>query len=603
MISSEVKSFLDPNDMLSVARPGSDIFQRVKKLEADVFAVARYIALKGKSLSDGRQTNSLSVKIDWGVNATLENESNPLVLYGEPISDEIAAHSLGAILDFSWDVAQEIQKENKLPPLAGNRARMNKYGIAMQNLVQGVRLFYESASAILSLVKPFSAQCNDHVDALNDSSYRHSKTVCFDFMFIDGYKWVWNLQVLGNFRRACFHRMGPSAPKLQSIVDHISDYHAHLKEKYALMLEKFDGILDTTKPSFLTDVSDYTDWIWRDGLPFQKVNLIVKDGQGPIEGDFFFFPIGCSRVLSFSMILHPMYRLFGTLKLDQLVELLFFASFFATPVNFNEALNQLINDQGHSFGTHPFYDLIDQLNLRFRSIQAGICSRYQPCSNQVLLIFTRDKPHLLKSVVEVLFQWIDWIDSFQEIDSIEDIQLSMVESEMNLVCERIKVACKATQLDFGCFRLGVFTTLVGGLGILQPGEHIHQFIIPTPGTASCNHILSPGSVSDIGKEGEGDNPQGPEGGVSCMSKDNMMDYIAGEFKWGYRRDLIETVLCESVPGRCLDKQDVFRKGEHIFWLSEGVALYKKYGGSRWLKLRPPPQGCEYTDRVYKKISF
>jgi len=610
MISSKVQSFLDPNDVLSVARPGSDIFNRVKRLDANVFALAKYIAHNGKSSCDSRQTESLSVKMSWGVNATLENESNPLVLYGGPIDDPTAAHSMGAILDFIWNIAQEIQKENNLPPLSGNLARMKKYCVPFQEMMLACIMGFECADAILNLVWPASAQCSDHYDRLNDLAYRYSKTACFDFMFIDAFQYVWNLQILGNFRQACFHRMCPKkfAPKLRAIVDHITDYHTLLKEKYSAMLQKFDGILSTTEPSFLRDVTDLTDWIWEDGIPFQNVNLVVNDNVDPIDGDFFFCPIGCSRVFSFSMILHPIYKLSHqtrTLKLDQIVELLFLASFFATPVNFNEALNQLIGDTTHTFGTHPFYDLIDRLNLLFPSIQSGICPRYQPCSNQILLIFTRDKPHLLESVIEVLFGWIGWIDGFQEVNSIHDIKLSAVEAKMKLVCEDIKEACGETELDFGCFRLGVFTTLVSGLGILQPGEHVHQFIIPTPGTASSNHILSPADVADDVIDGEGESL--PEESlpdetlrdgtsVSCLDKDNMMEYVAGEFRWGYRRDVVETTLCESVPGRCLDKQDVFRKNEHIFWLRKGIPMYKKYNGRRWLMVSPPPQACEYIIR-------
>ena len=55
----------------------------------------------------------------------------------------------------------------------------------------------------------------------------------------------------------------------------------------------------------------------------------------------------------------------------------------------------------------------------------------------------------------------------------------------------------------------------------------------------------------------------------------------------YRRDHVELLLCESLPGRGLKKQDVFVYGQAIFNLSyDGIAMIKKFGNNQcWLPIK------------------
>ena len=57
---------------------------------------------------------------------------------------------------------------------------------------------------------------------------------------------------------------------------------------------------------------------------------------------------------------------------------------------------------------------------------------------------------------------------------------------------REKIAAIAKR-QFSLFRLGIFTTIVAGTGLLKPGHHLKNLMYPVRGAASYHHLTFPSS--------------------------------------------------------------------------------------------------------------
>ena len=182
---------------------------------------------------------------------------------------------------------------------------------------------------------------------------------------------------------------------------------------------------------------------------------------------------------------------------------------------------------------------------------------------------TRDTSKRLKDVVESLFEWIDFIDSYHGKEEAKDIPYLTILAKMKKITANVSEAANSTEIEFGLFRLSIFTTLICTLGIVKPGRHLHQVIIPIDGSSATKHLINP-------------NPSDSNNGDVHIQKgdyDHAMETISSEMGWHeYNRSKVEIHLCESQPGRCLVTKDVFRRGQAIFDLSDiGVPVRKEYG--------------------------
>ena len=165
--------------------------------------------------------------------------------------------------------------------------------------------------------------------------------------------------------------------------------------------------------------------------------------------------------------------------------------------------------------------------------------------------------------------WVLFLDSFVGKEEADDVPIPIVHQKMNEIIESVKEASGESSLDFNCFRLSIFTTLVSGIGIPEPGKHLHQFFFPTVGMASYKHILNPSpqlsSSADFAN--------------NWKQIDGLMKQLSHRMNLThFRRDYTEVHMCESVPGRYLEKQDLFVVGQDVFENNtDGVACFKEYG--------------------------
>ena len=159
---------------------------------------------------------------------------------------------------------------------------------------------------------------------------------------------------------------------------------------------------------------------------------------------------------------------------------------------------------------------------------------------------------------------------------------------MESTLSEIKCALGDKSLDFGLFRLSIFTVLASGIGLCEPGEHLHQFFFPMKGSASCNHLNKPMSTQlDIHSPTaliDDFIPCSNNVSHSLSARDQLMESVASKMSWEpFHRNLVELHLCELMPNRCLGLKDIFVVSDNIFHVqSKGVPQTKKFGSRQWL---------------------
>ena len=127
-----------------------------------------------------------------------------------------------------------------------------------------------------------------------------------------------------------------------------------------------------------------------------------------------------------------------------------------------------------------------------------------------------------------------------------------------------------------CTCLSIFTTLVSGIGLTEPGQHLHQFFFPVEGSAAYNHLMHPfASTLATGD----DTHMRPQASCPLSNIDQNMRLVAWKLGWKrYRRDYVEVHMCESLPGRYLNKKDIFFVGQNCFELNSlGIPCTQEYG--------------------------
>ena len=121
------------------------------------------------------------------------------------------------------------------------------------------------------------------------------------------------------------------------------------------------------------------------------------------------------------------------------------------------------------------------------------------------------------------------------------------------------------------------------LGMVKPGAHLLQFILPFEKTASLRHLINPTEYETSDSTSS-----------QCVKDDEwthiegMMSMLSTELEFPqYSRNLMEVILCESFGSRYLNKRDVFIHGECLFMMNKrGQPMMKKFGPFEEWKLLP-----------------
>ena len=613
IISSTVTSYIDFHaDVLSVARPGSSFFESVAPLKGYLSSLMKIVAMYGSTpnTTESRQESRASRYLDIGIKPELQGKCYGMTVFNicDIDTEDVqrmkteAKLTLPKVIDFIWEICQSIQTSLNRPPLGGNLSRRQRFGEVCQKYTGCFKSEFEAVRVVHTLLSPLTGNCKSHKDRLNDYPYTYSKTGCLDCIFQDGKNDLHLLQVICNFRKHAYHMEMGDYKYLELYQRHVTGHHNVLKSAYTkAFLHNYKG--EAKSLGFISNPPDLTDFFLDDLLPYENVHL--ETNESPMTLQVLVLPIGTSRIFSLSMVLDPIYKLLENgMAFDQLVEICFLATFFATPLLFNEALTQLTNSKTFKFGEHPYFDIVRKICEIFPKPQGGQFARFSTGSNEFITFFDND-PQILVDIVTCLLEWIDYVDNHRLIDNMDDIHFVDIEDKYLAVVNKIKSASHAhkTKIEFDVFRLSIFTTLATGLGLTEPGEHTQQFVIPTKKAASNNHLRNPDKHLLTNKNAKGiydgkyvtpNESSNIDRFGNCKGKnkgtpDNNMWYLSRQMEWNvYCRDDVETALCESVPCRQLKKKDVFRKGTRLFWMRiPGIPHMKLYGKSRWIPLQRP----------------
>jgi len=248
----------------------------------------------------------------------------------------------------------------------------------------------------------------------------------------------------------------------------------------------------------------------------------------------------------------------------------------------------------------------------FGSWQGGPYNRWSPCGGDrsIMEVFgagmeatsteQEEGQKLLEGVLEVLLDHLRWVDSLAD-QSIEDVMIELpltaVQKHMEAVRQKIAAIAKC---QFSLFRLGIFTTIVTGTGLLKPGRHLKNLMYPVRGAASFRHLTFPSSdlMSDEHAvaiaEGGGSNGisqiNNNSDSIDISSHDRAMMYLSTAVGCEvYVRDEMECLLCESHPSRNLTQcRDWFKRGQNIYdCTSEGVVMERSFGNkTKWKVVEP-----------------
>ena len=124
--------------------------------------------------------------------------------------------------------------------------------------------------------------------------------------------------------------------------------------------------------------------------------------------------------------------------------------------------------------------------------------------------------------------------------------------------------------------IGLFTTIVCALGMVKPGKHLLQLVMPFVGTASLGHLMNPlkHERCSHGQKKQKLDPHLADEKMRMISSKIGQQACSGNF--------MEVLLCESTGSRSVDVFDVFIMGESIFWMDpSGQPKVKEFGSDEW----------------------
>jgi len=551
------------DDDLSVARPKSPIFNRNEELlEVDWSSVLTMCFVNGQS--DKRRISRAARSLDFGVKVefTTKNQFYGMQHFNsfrgnfDEECSKRAKKSLANVIDFIWMTGNEIQQTLGKPTLGGIRGRRSKFGYPFCEMF-GCRKSPEFEAVTVSHMiltgKDDENNCLPHVDKLNDTVYAYSKTLSMNVMLFDSMN-LHLLQVICNFRKVGDnHILGKSDTRI--IINNIEQYLQKLSMNYASFFsnadDQYTGLKINRDRSFTSDPTDLSDFFLSDDMKFENIKICegYEDTLDVIRP-----MIGTSRELSMSGFLSAIVPFADQLLYDELMEICFFVSFVGTPVCFHWVMKNHHDELTRADRGHPLTDIIDFSVRKFGSFHKGISQRYSVSSNALKEQFSSETPvatdQKIKSVMKELLNWILYIESKQHSNYISPREIVV---QARTLIKKLKVSGDCQGLDFDCFRLGVFTTIVCALGMVKPGVHLMQFILPFEKTASLRHLINPteyetsdNTYSQCVKDDE------------WTQIDGMMSMLSAELKFPqYSRNLMEVILCESFGSRYLHKRDVF----------------------------------------------
>jgi hypothetical protein len=191
----------------------------------------------------------------------------------------------------------------------------------------------------------------------------------------------------------------------------------------------------------------------------------------------------------------------------------------------------------------------------------GPDARYSPPGVRYELSFLNEKTRL-QSVVACFRNLLEWFNGQQEQ---EKVPAWAVKERLQACHQELQTIGKAECAEF---RLQIFVQLAALSGVvLKASPLLADFAYPVKGMASYTHLHDMGQVEECNFE-------------------EAMEQLKHELQMPTAgKNEIETALCESTPGRFLEKFDVFFFGQDLYRLTkEGRVECKRWRTVVWIVL-------------------
>ena len=536
---------------------------------------------------------------------------NDLEEKDENIDADQVRHTIGRITEFTWRVACALQVDANDHPIAPDQCRRKLYAEHLNEFLNMDKdICFEDITLVVSSLHPVIHQVLPHKDTMNDTVAGYTRTAAFNMVLIDGnddHPTIIHFQVICNFRKVIRNHLLPFHKYLEPVAKHCRHY-----------LAKWDHSIRSVyagKAVHIPSAHNRLPFFLDDSLEYTVVSISEKGKhKESISSEYLLTEVNVSRTLSLSMFIDPIVKLQNQLKFDQTIELAFACSFLSNPFWFDWCMSTLIRrlddpNDPYKLDIHPFYDWAHNTISTFGCWQGGPYNRWSPCGGKEAIIDTfgatpdatrEDREcgeRKLSQVIAILYEHIAWINSLSSCGNMPVMDMPL--SSMKAACNKtINAIAKVASCQFSHFRLGIFTTIMSGCGLLKQGKHLRNLMYPMKGSASFKHLGCP--VADVmsperaralsdNKTNESISNDG-NGFIAEEQHDLFMQYLSAELGFKvYVRDEMECILCESHPMRSLNCRDWFRKGMSLYDCDyNGRFFCREYGrNTTWVELHPP----------------
>jgi hypothetical protein len=549
------------SDAITVRRPGDECFDKVfGGVVLPMDRIVKWIRSCGAvdQMRDANATSARRVEMGVGGQAPGKSESGaymPDKLCGEKLfsddNDGMFMRSvLGKIYDGIQKTSDQTQHNLEKPVSFWNAQRFERYAKKVRLFLYAKDMRQEWLSVQLMHLASLQGGYR-HLDDKNDEIEGFNKTEAFCCMFVDAFGDLWSIKFLANARG----RIGRnhSATKMIALLKvTLESYLQSIDTAYQQYMLEYKGDYSPRRQITARDSSFF---FLDPRCPWTTVSI----GERNRSSRCLCLPTTPKREYWLSAAVHWLERM--KLTTNQMIEMLFVAG-YQNNFHYFYAIGEEMSKRSFEPTEHPSEYYYARSMEMFGNFVGGPQPRYSPPGVHYKESFLNDKTKL-KTVVACLRELLEWFNGREETEKVP----------MSAVKERLQACHKDLgaigKVEYAEFRLQIFIQMAALSGVvLKPSLLLADFAYPVKGMASYNHLHEKGQVEE------------------CDFED-AMEQLKHELQMPTAgRNEIETALCESMPGRYLQKYDVFFWGQDLYRLTkEGLVECKRWDTVVW-KVNP-----------------
>jgi hypothetical protein len=462
---------------------------------------------------------------------------------------------LGCIMDRMQDMSDTIAQHQGLPKSFPNKARDRIFGKKVRQSLFAKKSRYEWWTIQLKCVSKGRGGSR-HKDSQNDPRKGYHRTDCFSCFFIDDCGDLWSLKILGNSRKRCGDFM-PALKSFHQLSSNVQVYLDDLNAGYVSYLEGYEGP-NPPELSWILAENFRLD----DGSPWKIQNVKTLACLEDLEVECIDMPTSFRRDFWLSAAVDAIMKLKTIKGLNErsLLELALAASYQFSFYQFRHVCEQLGAEEG-SIGLLEYSDLSDQI---FGKFTGGPDGRYSSSGHIAtnLRKLEGEGGKALSDGLDALSELLNWFNA-QPND--KELDIGTLQVQYSKTLQKVSPA-----LEMQEFRLQVFVQIcfLAKIGVRGGGKKALSTAYPVIKKSSYLHLVDIAGVSP-----------------SPTDMQQAMDQMAMEYHMVEPgRNILECILCESVPARRKKRYDIFFRGQALYMLSkEGFSLRKSYGEATWEK--------------------